>query len=193
MNWNNLSKKKKTYIALFGTAVGIMLWAFVSAGIITHNFNRSQLAVDKDRKEALINGIVLTETKQNKKYWELYGETGTYDSKNALAIMDNVVGNFYKDNSVAMSFQSSKGSYDSEKKIITLYENTFIVMKDGTTLKADNLVYVGNDEPIKANGNVKITRGKQFLALADEIEISPNYDSFKIKGNTTSKIYEEKR
>ena len=193
MKWSDLSKKKRTYVSAFGAIIAIMLWAFISAGVITHNFNRSQLATDQDRKEATINGIVLTETKEHQKYWELYGETGTYDSKNATAFMDNVVGNFYKDNSVAMSFQSSKGSYDSENKIITLYENTFIVMKDGTTLKADNLVYPGTDEPITAKGHVQITRGKQFLALADEIVISKDYESFKIKGNTISNMYEEKK
>lgn len=193
MKWSDLSKKKRTYVAAFGTIIGILLWAFISAGIITHNFSRSQLATDKDRQEAVINGIVLTETKDRQKYWELYGETGTYDSKDAVAMMDNVVGNFYKDNEVAMSFQSSKGTYNSEKKTIVLYEDTFIVMKDGTTLKADQLRYPGNDLPIVAYGNVRITRGKQFLALADEIEISPDYESFKIKGKTISKIYEEKK
>ena len=84
MNWKNLSKKKKAYIIAFSGIVGILLWAFISAGIITHNFNRSQLSVNQDRQEALINGIILTETKDEKKYWEIYGETGTYDSTNCL-------------------------------------------------------------------------------------------------------------
>lgn len=193
MNWSELSKKKKTYIAAFATIVFILLWAFISAALITHDFSRNRLATDKDRQEATINGIVLTETKDHKKYWEMYGETGSYDSKNAVAIMDNIVGNFYKDNDVAMSFQSSKGTYNSEKKIIVLYDDTLVVMKDGTTLNADQLKYSGSDKPIVAHGNVKITRGKNFLALAEEIEISPDYESFKIIGKTTSKLYEEKK
>ena len=193
MKWSDLSKKKKTYIAAFGTIALIMLWAFFSAVLITHDFSRNKLATDKDRQEATINGVVLTETKDHQKYWEMYGEAGSYDSKNAIVIMESIVGNFYKDNDVAMSFQSSKGTYNSEKKIIVLYEDTLVVMKDGTTLNADQLKYSGSDKPIVAHGNVKITRGKSFLALAEEIEISPNYDSFKIIGKTTSKMYEEKR
>lgn len=193
MKWSDLSKKKRTYVAGCGTIVFILLWAFLSAILITHDFNRNKLATDKDRKEATINGIVLTETKDHTKYWEMYGEKGTYDSNNAVAIMENIVGNFYKDNDVSMSFQSSKGSYDSENKIIVLYEDTLIAMKDGTTLNADELTYSGSDKPIVAKGNIKIRRGKNFLALADQIEISPTYDSFKIIGKTTSKLYEEKR
>ncbi len=169
----------------------IMLWAFISAGMITHDFNRSQVSGGKEKKEAFISGIILTETKDDTKYWELYGETGSYDSNNQVAMMDNVVGNFYKDNEVSMSFQSSKGSYNAKRKIIVLYQDTFIVLKDGTTLKADRLRYPGNGEPITAYGHVKITRGNQFAATADEIEITPDFESFIIRGKTTSNIYEE--
>lgn len=190
--WSNLSRKKKAYIYAFAALASIMVWAFISAGVITHDFNRSQLSTDKDRQEALINGIILTETKDEKKYWEIYGETGSYDSNNEVAMMDNVIGNFYKENEVAMSFQSSKGSYNSKTRVIVLYQDTFIVLEDGTTLKSDRLRYAGNDEPIIATGNVQITRDNNFVATADKVEISPDYGHFKISGNTTSKIYEAK-
>ena len=190
--WSNLSRKQKAYIGAFGVFAGIMVWAFISAGVITHDFNRSQLSTDKDRQEALINGIILTETKNEKKYWEIYGETGSYDSNNGVAVMDNVIGNFYKENEVGMSFQSSKGTYNANTKIIILYQDTFIVLEDGTTLNADRLRYAGSDQPVIATGNVKITRDDNFVATADKVEISPDYEHFKISGNTTSKIYDTK-
>lgn len=131
-NWKELSKKRKAYVGAFIAIVSLLLWAFVSAGVITHNFNRSQLSVDKDRQEALINGIILTETKDEKKYWEIYGETGNYDSNNGVAMLNNVVGNFYDDNNqVSMSFESTKGTYNEKKGQIILYENTFVAIKDG--------------------------------------------------------------
>lgn len=190
--WSNLSRKKKAYIYAFAALASIMVWAFISAGVITHDFNRSQLSTDKDRQEALINGIILTETKDEKKYWEMYGETGAYDSNNEIAMMDNVIGNFYKENKVGMSFQSSKGTYNASTKVIVLYQDTFIVLEDGTTLKADRLRYAGSDRPVVATGNVKITRDNNFVATADKVEISPDYEHFKITGNTTSKIYDTK-
>ena len=192
--FNNLSKKQKVYFYGFCTLIALLLWAFISAGIITHNFNRSQLQLDKDRQEALIHGIILTETKDDKKYWEIYGENGNYDSKNGIAMLNNVLGNFYDEkNEVSMSFESSKGTYNEHKKHIILYEDTFIVMKDMTTLRADRLDWKGKDEPIVAKGNIRITRNNEFIATAEEVEISPNYDKFKIKGNTVSKVYEEKK
>ena len=80
--FKKISKKQKAYIATFVAIIGLLAWAFISAGVITHNFNRSQLQTDQNRQEALIKGIILTETKDEKKYWEIYGESGNYDSKN---------------------------------------------------------------------------------------------------------------
>ena len=192
MKWKNLSRKNRAYIAAAVTIVGILMWAFVSAGIITHNFNRSQVAGEKDRKEAVIKDIILTETKDEMKYWEIYGETGTYDSNNEVAMLTNVLGNIYQDNEVSMSFQSTNGTYNSVKKQITLYDDTFIVIKDGTTLEADRLVWSGSDEPVVATGKVRITRDNRLLTLADKVEISPDYTHFTVTGNTVSKIYDFK-
>ena len=128
MKWldkiKKLSKKQKAYAGAFIAIVALLAWAFISAGVITHNFNRSQLQTDQDRQEAVIDGIILTETKDEKKYWEIYGETGNYDSKNGVAILNNVIGNFYDDdNEVSMSFESSKGTYNEKKEQIILYDN----------------------------------------------------------------------
>ena len=188
----NLSKKQKAYLGAMGLVVLLLLWAFISAGVITHNFNRAQLQLDKDRQEALIHGIILTETKDDRKYWEIYGETGNYDSKNGIALLNNVIGNFYDaDNQVSMSFESTKGTYNESKKEIFLYDDTFIVLKDMTTLRANKLEWTGNENPIIAKGNIRITKNNDFIALADRVEISPGYEKFKIIGNAVSKIYKE--
>ena len=126
--WQNLSRKKKAYLSAFLAIIGIMLWAFISAGIITHNFNRSQLQTSSDRQEALIKGVILTETKNEKKYWEIYGETGKYDSNNGVAILNSVIGNFYDENDeVSMSFESSRGTYNSKKSEIILQKTDFFM------------------------------------------------------------------
>lgn len=188
-----MSRKKKAYIIAFSGIVGILLWAFISAGIITHNFNRSQLQTNQDRQEALINGIILTETKNEKKYWEIYGETGVYDSTNGVALLDNCIGNFYDENNeVSMSFESTKGTYNANKTQIIMYDDTRVVIKDGTSLEADRITWTGSNNPIIAKGNIRITRNGQFLATADKVEISPSYDNFKIIGHAQSKMYDVK-
>ena len=191
--WKNLSKKRKAYILAFLALVGILAWAFISAGIITHNFNRSQLSTQENKQEALISGLILTETKDKAKYWEIYGETGSYSSNNEVAILNNVIGNFYdSNNEVSMSFESTHGTYNSKKNEIILYDDTYIVIKDGTSLKADRLTWSGSDKPIIAKGNIEIMRNNGLHATAEEVEISPDYEKFKIKGHAVSKLYDTK-
>ncbi|MGN0031333.1 MAG: LPS export ABC transporter periplasmic protein LptC [Candidatus Gastranaerophilaceae bacterium] len=193
MKFKDLPKKKRIYMLALITLGGILAWAFITAGIITRDFNRAQLSTGADKQEAVVNGIILTETKNDQKYWEIYGETGKWDSEKGLAQLDKVIGNFYKDNEVSMSFESSKGTYNSKEGDITLYEDTFIVLKDGITLNADKLHWIDSHTPIVAEGHVKIKKGKELLSTAEKIVISPEYNSFKISGNTVSKVYEDKK
>lgn len=193
MKWNELPKKKRLYVIVLLAFAGILAWAFITASIITHDFNKKQAQARGDEQEAIVHGIILTETKEEQKYWEIYGETGKWDSSNGVAQLEKVIGNFYKDNEVSMSFESSKGTYNSKDGDITLHEDTFIVLKDGITLNADKLHWIDSHTPIVAEGHVKIQKDKQLLSTAEKIEISPEYDSFKIIGNTVSKIYEDKK
>jgi LPS export ABC transporter protein LptC len=193
MDWKKLSKKKRLYFIIAGSMAMILLWAFLTAKVITHDFNRQQVAANKDEQQAIVNGIILTETKNDTKYWEIYGENGKWNSINGVAQLNNVLANFYKDNEVSMSLQSSKGTYDSKTKAITLYKDTFIVLKDGITLNADKLTWINSSSPVIAEGHIKIQKANQLLSTADKIIISPNYDSFKIEGNTVSKVYEDKK
>ena len=89
-----------------------------------------------------------------------------------------------------MSFQSSKGQYDENNNQIILFENTYIVLKDNTSLLTDKLTWSGSDEDTIAEGNVKIKRGNEFYATADKCIIFAGYDKFKIVGKSQSKIFE---
>lgn len=185
-------KKRTIYAAVFLVLAAILAWAFIAAEIITRNFNRDQLIGTENRQELDISSIILTETKGEKKYWEIYGEKGYYNSDNRVAIMDNVTGNFYSNNEVSMSFESSKGTYNEVKKQIILYENTHIVIKDGTSLVCDRLIWSGSDKDVVVQGHVKINRNNELITIAEKAVIDPSYSNFKVAGKTITKIYEIK-
>lgn len=190
MNFKNMDKKRKIYLAVGLVFVGVLAWAFISAGIITRNFNREQLVGTENRQELDISSLILTETKGDKKYWEIYGERGYYNSDNKVALLENVTGNFYSNNEVSMSFESSKGTYNEVKKQIILYKDTHIVIKDGTSLYCDRLTWSGSDKEVVAEGNIRIIRSNELVSTAKKAIISPDYASFKITGNTVTKLYE---
>lgn len=187
--FRNLDKKKRSYFIVLFSIIAVMLWAFISAGLITCNFNRAQVKDGENGQKVDAVGIIITETKDTKKYFEIYGETGNYSNDVNVATLHNVVGNFYKDGEVAMSFQSSKGTYDEKAKVITLYENTYIVLQDDTSLEADRLTWSGSDNDTIAEGNVKIKKSNEMYALADKCIICAGYEKFKIIGKTQTKIY----
>ncbi len=190
--FNKIDKKKRSYVIAIFLVVFVMSWAFISAGIITANFNRSQIKGKEDEQKVDAVGIIITETKDGNKYFEIYGETGNYSNDNSIATLNNVIGNFYQKNEVAMSFQSSKGTYDEKTGVITLYDNTYIVLKDNTSLNTDKLTWSGSDKETVAEGHVLIKKNNEMVATADKGYIGVGYEKFKIVGNTKTKIYEDK-
>ncbi len=186
-------RKKLSYIVVLVIFAGVMGWAFISAGIISNSFSREQISGTKDEQRVDAVGVIITETKEGNKYFEIYGETGNYSNDRSIATLNNVVGNFYKEGEVAMSFQSSKGTYNEKEGSITLYENTYIVLKDETSLAADKLVWLGNDKETVAEGNVKIRKGKELLATSEKCVIGAGYDKFKIIGKTQTKLFRDRK
>ena len=192
IDWETVNKRKLGLIIAFTVIIGALAWAFIGALVITKNFNRQQIVGKENSQKLDISGIILTETKQDKKYWEIYGETGHYSSDNKIALLENVTGNFYSNNEVSMSFKSTRGTYNSEKKQIILFDNTYIVIKDGTSLNCDRLVWSGSDKPTVATGNLKIRHGNELIATAKKAIIKPGYAKFEIKGNSVTKLYDKK-
>lgn len=188
-NLKKINRKKfSIYVGVF-LVVGVMAWAFISASLMTANFDHTQVKDSQNEQKVDAIGIIITETKDGKKYFEIYGETGNYTKELNVATLHNVVGNFYKDGNVAMSFQSSKGTYDEQAGTITLFENTYIVLQDATSLEADKLTWYGSDKETVAEGNVKIKKSNEMVSLADKCIIGANYDKFKIVGKTKTSLY----
>ena len=187
--WVKMDKRQKAYFFIAFVISMILVWAFISAGVITGNFNRSMVKSSGDKQELQVSSMILTETKDGQKFWEIFGETGKYSSDHKVANLTNIVGNFYKDNAVEMSFESTHGLYNEETQEIILYDNVFVVLKDETSLIADKLIYDIKTKTLDIQGNVKINRKNSFKATAQKAVIDSDYSHFKIMGTTCSKLY----
>lgn len=187
--WVKMEKRQKAYFFIALVISMILVWAFISAGVITGNFNRSMVKSSGDKQELQVSSMILTETKDGQKFWEIFGETGKYSSDHKVANLTNIVGNFYKDNAVEMSFESTHGLYNEETQEIILYDNVFVVLKDETSLIADKLIYDIKTKTLDIQGNVKINRKNSFKATAQKAVIDSDYSHFKIMGTTCSKLY----
>lgn len=184
-----MSKRKITYIVILSLVVLGCAWAFISAGVITKNFKKEAINNAGEKQKLNMENLIITETKEDKKYWELYAESGYYDSQNKVAILYNVIGNFYDDDKVVLSMESSKGTFSEETKKVVLYENSYFIYKDGTDVRADRFVWQGNDKDIVAQGNVIIRRNGELRTFSNEAVLTNQMTSVRIKGRSKTELY----
>lgn len=184
-----MSKRKITYIVILSLVVLGCAWAFISAGVITKNFKKEAINNAGEKQKLNIENLIITETKEDKKYWELYAESGYYDSQNKVAILYNVIGNFYDDDKVVLSMESSKGTFSEETKKVVLYENSYFIYKDGTDVRADRFVWQGNDKDIVAQGNVIIRRNGELRTFSNEAVLTNQMTSVRIRGRSKTELY----
>jgi len=184
--------KKKVYAFVFLAVFGICLFGFIWSWIVTKDIRSNSVSEDVKSRRISVGNLVLTETKDEKVYWELYAKKGSYDSSTGLIILENAMGNFYnKENQVVLSVESNQGTYKEDEKIITLEGDTLIVTKEGYSIRADKIVWKGRDEDIVASGNVVVQSKEQFLATSDKAIFNYDFTNFKIEGNCKSSIYDK--
>lgn len=186
-----MSKRKIAYTVILLAVVIGCAWAFIAAGVITKNFKKEALKNAGEKQEVNVKNLIITETKEDKKYWELYAEKGYYDNQNKVVILYNVIGNFYDKDEVVLSMESSMGTYSEEKKKVVLYDNSYFIYKDGTDVRADRFVWEGNDKDIKAQGNVIIRKSGELRTFSKEAVLSEQMTNIKIIGRSRTELYKK--
>ena len=186
--------KKKIYIILFSLIVLVCLSGFIWSFVVTKDIRKTQKSESGSEKNQVVSvkNLVLTETKDEEIYWELYAVKGSYDSSKGSVILDNATGNFYNsDNEVVLSFESDIGTYSEETKQITLRGNTLVVAHDGSSIRADEILFKGKGEDIIAKGNVIVSRNEDFISFANEARFNSELTFFEIKGKTQTNVYSD--
>ena len=180
-------KIKKILTIVLLTAVA---WGFIWSWFVTRAVKKDSKDSKMKNQHAIVKNIIVTETKEEKKYWEFYAKSGEYHSEFNSIILNDVIGNFYdKDENVVVSFKSNKGSYDEKTKTVVLNGDNLFVSKDGSQLYADELVWGGNDSDIYANGNVQFIQDGKIITKSQKAVFNSKLTNFKIKGNTKTSLF----
>lgn len=183
------SKKNIAYVIAFSIILIACIWAFVSAGMITKSFKNKIIDQTYKNKEANIENLLVTETKEGVKLWEMYAETGRYSDTDSIVFLEDIIGNFYEDDKVKASFKADRGTYHSSKKEIILYSNVVLVYNDGTNLMTDRIEYMGKDTDIVAQGNVRIEKPNEAIIYGGKAVLKGDFSDFHIEGRTQTKFY----
>lgn len=182
--------KKKLYSLILLITVLICVFGFVWSWFVTRGI-RSDASLNAAKTQKVsVSNLILTESKDEKIYWELYAKSGSYDSTSGLVILNDAIGNFYnKEQKVVLSVESDKGSYRESDKAIVLEGDTFIMAHDGSSIRADKIVWKGRDEDIVASGNVVVRRNDEFLATSNKAVFSYDFTKFRIEENCVTNVY----
>ena len=183
------NKKNLAYIVLFAIVLIACVWSFIYAGMITKNFKEKIIDQTYKNKEANIENLLVTETKDGKKLWELYSESGRYSDDDSVVLLEDVIGNFYEEQAVKASFKADRGTYHTTKKEIILDSNVVLVYKDGTNIMTDRIVYLGRDKDIVASGNVRIEKPKEAIIYGGKAVLKGDLSDVHIEGRTQTKFY----
>lgn len=186
-----MKKRNIGYIILFLIIAIACLWAFISAGVITRNFQKQLENDTLGKQELTIQNLLITETKEGAKSWELFAENGYYDDSNETAVLNDIVGNFYQNNEVIASFESSKGTYNQINKEIILYDRTLIAYKDGSNVSADKISWSGNDTDVTATGNVRMELPSKIVVYSEKATLSSDFKVLKVFGKTKTEVYDK--
>lgn len=191
MDLNKLisNKKNLAFAILVCIIVIACCWAFISASIITKSFKDKIIDQTYKNKEANIQSLLVTETKNAEKLWELYADNGTYSDSDKIVFLDGIIGNIYEEKKVKASFKADRGTYHSEKKEIILYDNVLLVYLDGTNIAADRIVYTGKDQDIVALGNIRIEKPNEAIIYGTKGILKGDFSDFHIEGRTKTKFF----
>lgn len=183
------NKKNIAIVVGFLAVVILCIWAFISAGMITKSFKTKIIEQTYKNKEANIESLLVTETKDGEKLFELYAEKGRYTDIDNIVLLLDLVGNFYDGNKVKASFKADQGTYNTTTKQIILKENVLIVYEDGINISTDMLIYSGKNKDILAKGNVRIEKPNEAVIMGSDAILEGDYSDFHIKGRTKTQFY----
>ena len=183
------NKKNIAYIVLLSIVIISCIWAFVSAGAITKSFKNKIVDQTYKNKEANIENLLVTETKEGTKLWELYSESGRYSDLDNIVLLEGIIGNFYDDNEVKASFKADRGTYNKTKKQIILYDNVLLIYIDGTNISTNRITYSGKNEDIVAYGEVRIEKPNEAIVFGEKAILKGDFSDFHIEGRTKTHFY----
>ena len=162
--------------------------AFVFANKWTKEF-QTFLSTQGSVEYAKVHDVVITETKDGIKDWEIYAATGEYDTKKVKATLTDIVGNYYKNKEVIMSFTAPKGIYDSSTKEISLLDGVRVIGKDNMELTADKIYWITSENKIHAQGNVILNKNDEMIALSDKASTTTDLKFIEIMENAEVRVY----
>jgi LPS export ABC transporter protein LptC len=185
-----MSKKFVILSSIALIILAVSIWAYSVSVDITKDLKETREFTEKSNENVVVRGLLLTETKEGKKFWEVFAQEGEYLNNKSIANMKSVEGNIYKDNKLILSFKAPKATYFADDKELKLSGGVVAASDSKMILSSKELEWSNKDDLFYASGNVKIKQEKKFLSTGNYSVFNRTFTDFKMSGNAKTRIYQ---
>ncbi len=192
---NKMSKKLILSIIMIIILLGSCLWAFVLSKRMTAGLKFDYDLVNNNEQNSErvnIKNLLITETKDYQKYWEVFATAGHFDSQQSNAKLKEINGNFYKDNKVILSFKAPNAVYNRKSREITLIGGVQAATNKNVYITADKMTWIGDKKEIEADGNVFVNQNNTFITKSDNALFDAAFTKFRVYGQAETKVFNDK-
>ena len=185
-----MSRKSIILTVIIGGLAILGILAFNISSNITRDLN---LLTDEsnDGQRANIEELVITETRDGQKHWEVYANSAQYDNSKNMAVLTDVKGNFYKEGKVILSFDAPVATYNAKIKEIVLTGGSRAATDNDILITAEEISWTGSKDEITAKKNVKIRRADELYVTSDESSFNTDFTKLKLRGNSLANVYKK--
>lgn len=189
----NMSKKILVPIIILSVLSILSMWIFFtdSSGKVKVEVNSDNKSTEKviENEKVKVSDLIIIETNEEKKIWEIVAESGTYDKAMDKATLNNIKGNFYKNDEVVLSVEAPLAIYDSANKEVTLKNGATAANNKNVRVTANEINWAGQNKIITATGNVKINQDDKMLTTSDKSVFNTDFTYLKLSGNSNSYVF----
>lgn len=182
---------KKTFFSLLilFTLGALSVGAFITSKNIMGNDTTVQPENQGDEQVSL-KELVITETKDGKKFWEIYADSGNYNNGNNIAILQNIISNFYLEDKVVLSVSSPKAEYNYNTKAVKLFGGAKAANDKNVYITADQITWAGSKNKISALGNVKIIKQDDgLMTVSQKASFDTDFSGLELSGDANTYVY----
>lgn len=170
----------------------LSIWVFFSDSgeKVKSNIENNAATTQKQEDENVkVTDLIITETNEGKKFWEVVAESADYDKGAAAMTLNSIKGNFYKNNEIVLSVEAPLAIYDSAKKEVILKNGARAANNKNVLITAKEIRWAGTTDTITATGNVRITQDNKMLTTSDKSVFNSDFTNLKLSGNSNSYVF----
>ena len=124
----------------------------------------------------------IVEEKDGVKLWEITSNKVRVDTTTQIAEFENVSGKFYQEDGNTLELTANNGTFNQKTKDIHVEGEVTVTDSEGGKLTSKKLDYLGDDEMIVAEEDVKILKD-DMQAFGDRAESKDGFKHFFLKGH----------